>query len=104
VVSALFAPVWLLAVLLVGPLLAVLSVNFCLMVSSRVNDPRVAEQLSTVVVLPLLVLFFGQIAGIVLVNRQMMLLLSLGLAALDVILLLLDARLFQRESILVHWR
>lgn len=104
VVAALFAPVWLLAVLLVGPLLAILSVNFSLMVSSRVNDARVAEQLSAVVILPLLVLFFGQLAGIVLVNRQMMLLLSLALAALDVVMLWIVARLFQRESILVRWR
>ncbi len=104
VVAALFAPVWLLAVLLVGPLLAILSVNFSLMVSSRVNDARVAEQLSAVVILPLLVLFFGQIAGIVLVNRRMMLILSLILAALDAVMLWIGTRLFQRESILVRWR
>ena len=38
--SALLNPMWLLAVFLLGPLLAILSVNFSLMVSSRVNEPR----------------------------------------------------------------
>jgi hypothetical protein len=32
--------VWLAAILILGPLMAVMSVNFCMMVSSRVNDPR----------------------------------------------------------------
>jgi ABC-2 type transport system permease protein len=73
------------------------------MVSSRVNDPRVAEQLSAVVVLPLLLLFFGQIAGIVLLSRRLMLLLALALAALDVVLVFLAVRLFQRETILTRW-
>ena len=40
--SALLNPMWLIAILLAGPLMAVLSVNFSIMVSSRVNDPRVA--------------------------------------------------------------
>jgi ABC-2 type transport system permease protein len=44
VIKALLDPMWLLA-LVAGPLMAFLSVNFSLMVSSRVND-RVAEQLS----------------------------------------------------------
>jgi ABC-2 type transport system permease protein len=51
---------WLLAVILVGPLLAVLSVNFAIMVSSRVNDPRVAEQLSVVVIVPVLACSSGR--------------------------------------------
>jgi len=104
VAAALLDPIWLMAVLVIGPLLAILSVNFSLMVSSRVSDPRVAEQLSAVVVLPLLVLFFGQIAGIVLLSRRLMLLLALALVALDAVLVFLAVRLFQRETILTRWR
>ena len=42
-VASLISPVWLLAVLVVGPLMSVMAVNFAIMVSSRVTDPRVAE-------------------------------------------------------------
>ncbi len=104
VVSALLDPMWWMAVLLVGPLLAVLSVNFALMVSSRVNDPRVAEQLSAVVILPLLAMFFGQIAGLFLINRQAILILAAALVLLDLLLVFVAVRLFQRETILTRWR
>ncbi len=104
VVVALLDPMWWLAVFVVGPLLAILSVNFALMVSSRVNEPRVAEQLSAVVILPLLALFFGQIAGLFLINRQLVSLFALVIAALDALMVYLAVRLFQRETILTRWR
>ena len=104
VVGALLDPMWWLAVGVTGPLLAVLSVNFALMISSRVNEPRVAEQLSAVVILPLLALFIGQVAGLFLINRSLVLLFSLVVLVLDIILVNLASRLFQREIILTRWK
>lgn len=104
VLSALFDPTWLAAIFILGPLLAVLSVNFSILVSSRVNDPRVAEQVSAVIILPLLALFFGQIAGLFFLNRSLVLLISLIVAAVDGGVLYLAIRLFQRETILTRWR
>ncbi len=103
-VSALLNPMWLVAVLVVGPLLAILSVNFSMMVSSRVNDPRVAEQLSALVILPLLALFFGQISGFIVVNQRVVLLMAAVLLLLDSGLIWLAVRLFERETILTRWR
>jgi len=104
VVAALLDPMWWIAVFIVGPLLAILSVNFALMVSSRINEPRVAEQLSVVVILPLLGLFFGQIAGLFLINRQLISLFAMVIAALDALMVYLAIRLFQRETILTRWK
>ena len=104
VIAALFRPVFWLAVFGVAPLLSILSVNFSLMVSSRVNEPHVAEQLSAVVILPLLVLFFGQVAGLVILNRKLILLLAAALVVVDALLFALAVRLFQRETILTRWR
>jgi len=104
VMSALLDPLWLTAVILVGPLLAVLSVNFSIMVSSRVNDPRVAEQLSTVVILPLLAVFFGQIAGLFFINGSMIIGTAAVLLILDIVMIYLAVRLFQRETILTRWK
>ena len=53
-ISALLDARWLIAIFIVGPLLALLAVAFSLMVSSRVNDPRVAEQISMIIILPVL--------------------------------------------------
>ena len=104
VLKALVDPMWLLAVLVLGPLLAILSVNFSIMVSSRVNDPRVAEQLSAVVILPVLALFFGQIAGLIFINQQIILILAAGMVVIDGIMIYLAVRLFQRETILTRWK
>ena len=68
------------------------------------TDPRVAEQLSVVVILPILLLMFGQIAGIVILNRGLMLLLGLGVLVVDAILIPLAINMFQRESILTRWK
>jgi len=104
VIRTLLEPMWLLAIGLVGPLLSVLAVNFSIMVSSRVNDPRVAEQLSALVILPILALFFGQISGLFFINRRIILLIAVALAVLDGIMIYLAVRLFQRETILTRWK
>jgi len=104
VLTALFDPMWWVAILVVGPLLSILSTNFSLMVSSRVNDPRVAEQLSAVIMLPLLVLFFGQIAGFIFVNTKLMLLLAAAMVLVDALMIFLATHVFQREAILTRWK
>lgn len=104
VLTALLDPMWWLAILVVGPLLSVLSTNFALMVSSRVNDPRVAEQLSALIMLPLLVLFFGQIAGFIFLNTRLMLVLAVAMVAVDALMVLLATQVFQREAILTRWK
>jgi ABC-2 type transport system permease protein len=97
-------PIWLLAVFLAGPLMAILAVNFAIMISSRVSDPRVAEQVSVVLVIPILGLLFSQLAGIMVLNAFIMLILCLVIAAIDVGMIYLGARLFRRETILTKWR
>lgn len=104
VIQAILAPFWLLAIFAVGPLMAILSVNFSIMVSSRANDPRVAEQLSVVVILPLLALFFGQITGLIFINQQIVLVMGAILLVVDAIAIYLAVQLFQRETILTRWK
>ena len=104
VFANLLSPVWLLAIVVAGPLMAIMAVNFALIVSSRVSDPRVAEQISAVVIVPLLGLVFGQIAGVIILNAQFMLIAVGVLVLVDVGLIYLGARLFQRETILTKWK
>lgn len=104
VAEALLDPMWWLAIFVAGPLMAILSVNFAIMVSSRVNDPRVAEQLAAVVILPVMALFFGQISGLLLINSRLILGMVLVLVLLDAGLLYAASRIFQREVILTRWK
>ena len=102
--SALLDARWLIAIFFVGPLLALLAVVFSLMVSSRVNDPRVAEQISMVIIFPVLAGFFGQVAGLFVLNKQIILFVALIMVGLDAVMVYLATRVFQREQILTRWK
>lgn len=99
-----FEPHWVLAILVVAPLLTLLATCIAVMVSSRVTDPRVAEQLSALVILPIILLIIGQSIGLILIDRQIMILIALVVLVADVVLLYLASRLFQRENILTRWK
>ena len=102
--AALLDTRWLLAIFVVGPLLALLAVIFSLMISSRVNDPRVAEQISMIIILPVLAGFFGQVAGLFVLNKAIISVVALVMLGLDILMVYLATRVFQREQILTRWK
>lgn len=104
VFAAFFDVMWLIAIFVVAPLLTILSTCLAVIMSSRVTDPRVAEQMSVLVILPLLLLIIGQSVGFILVDRQLMMLIGLVVLILDAILIFLAIKLFQRETILTRWK
>ena len=103
-VRKLFDPLWMTAIFVVGPLLSIMGVSIAVMISSRVNDPRVAEQISGIFVLPIVGLFIGQTTGFILVNQQFILWMVGVLLVLDIILFYFAIQIFQRETILSRWK
>ncbi|MGW8143119.1 MAG: ABC transporter permease subunit [Anaerolineales bacterium] len=95
---------WLIAIFIIGPLMALSAVSFSIIISSRVNDPRVAEQVSMIIILPVLAVFFGQMAGIIILSVTFMLISAVVLGLVDTGLVYLSIRLFQRETILTRWK
>ncbi len=104
VYGRILAPHWLLAIVVLGPLLAVAAVCVSIIVSSRVSDPRAAEQLSMLVMIPLLGIFFGQMAGLFLFNASLVWIMTIVLILIDAGLVYLGVGLFQRETILTRWK
>jgi ABC-2 type transport system permease protein len=104
VIQHLLSPIWFVAIFLIGPLIAILAVNFAVLVSSRVSDPRTAEQVSAVIIVPLLGVLFGQIAGVIVLDLRFMLVALVVLVLVDIGVAALGARLFQRETILTKWK
>lgn len=98
------SPLWLLAVLVVGPLLSWLSVDIAIMISSRATDPRVAEQTAGMVALPLILVLVGQSMGLFLINQRVILIFGLVVAVVDIGLTYLAISLFERETILTRWK
>jgi len=56
------------------------------------------------VILPVLALFLGQMAGVLVVNQGLVLIIAAVLAVVDAALLFFATQLFQRESILTRWK
>lgn len=67
------------------------------MVSSRVTDPCVAEQVPMVIIVPVLAGFFGQMAGLFVLNAAVITRVAIIMLALDARLVDLAVTIFQRE-------
>jgi ABC-2 type transport system permease protein len=104
VIGALVGPTWLVAFLVVVPLFALLAVGTGVIASSRTNDPRAAQQLGAVVILPIAALLFAQVFGLLRLDVWYVLGLAVAVGLADLVLLWLAVRLFDRESILTRWR
>ena len=104
VFSIFINPMWLVAMFVLAPLLTVMAVNVGIIVSSRTSDPRAAEQLGSLIILPLMVLFIGPLAGFIQLNAVTFWVTSLIVLVLDAGLIYLGVKLFQRETILTRWK
>ena len=97
-------PMWLVAFGVLAPLFALLAVAMAVIASSRTNDPRAAQQLGAVVILPISALLSAQVFGFVRLDLSHAVAISVAVAAIDVVLLWIAVRLFDRETILTRWR
>ncbi|HEX5414875.1 MAG TPA: ABC transporter permease [Chloroflexota bacterium] len=104
VFAMVITPGWLILLILWAPLLAVVATAGIVMISSRVNDPRSAQQLSATLVVPFLILIVGQAAGRVVLSPSLTLAVAAVLAVLAVLMLRVATSFFQREAILTRWR
>ena len=103
-VRAVTAPRWILAIVVMVPLLTMLSVNLGILISTRVNDVRVAQQIGGLVVVPVVGLGIAQVTGRVILDNEAFLQFTAILIALDVAVFIVARLAFQRENILVRWR
>jgi len=87
-----------------GPLVELAALLLSVIVSSRANDPRSAQQLTGLMILPITVVFVAQLMGAFVVGPAVMLLASVGCLLLNAILMWIGVQVFQRETILTRWR
>ena len=73
-------------------------------VSSRTNDPRSAQQMTALLILPVTVVFVAQLMGLMIVGSAALLMGALACLLLNIVLLWVGVRVFERESILTRWR
>ena len=95
---------WLAGVFLLGPAVGLSSVVAGVIVSARVNDPRVAQQIGGVVIVPIVGLVMVQATGTLLVGPVGYVLMTLVVLVISLVGLRVGVRLFDREAILTRWR
>lgn len=104
VYAGLLNPMWTVAIVVLAPLLSLLSVSLGVLISSRVNDTRVAQQIGGALVIPVVLLALAQTAGFILLNALTFVLGSVAVALIDAGVLYFATKLFQRETILTRWK
>jgi ABC-2 type transport system permease protein len=95
---------WAIVMGVVTPLVCVLSVEANVIISSRVNDIRAAQQLGAFVILPIILVMILASTVQTFPLVSLALILSGGLALADVAMFYLSKATFQREEILTKWK
>jgi ABC-2 type transport system permease protein len=104
VLQGLVRPVWLVGMALLSPLLALLSVFCGIIASSRMNDPRAAQQVTGIFVVPIVALSMVVLLGKVFLSVTLVITAAALTLALDCAVLYVAVMLFQRETILTRWK
>jgi ABC-2 type transport system permease protein len=91
-------------VLIVGPASALVTLQAALVISSRVNDARTAQQFGVLIILPLTGLVVAQFVGAIWLSASALAAIGAGLIALWIVMVWVSVAVFDREAILTRWR
>jgi ABC-2 type transport system permease protein len=94
---------WILSMILLAPTACLMSVLACVLVSSKVNDVRAAQQLGGFVIMPVILLMLGVLAGFIFLSPVMIFIFAGLYGALDLGLFFFAKAIFNREAILTKW-
>jgi ABC-2 type transport system permease protein len=89
--------------LLASPLTAVFATEASVIISSRVNDLRSAQQAGGLISLPFAAIYIASELRFLTLNTTTLLIISAVILVIDVILFFISTKLFQREEILTKW-
>ena len=103
VVEAVLTPGWLLLFGIGVPLITLVSITLTIIISSRVNDPRTAQQATAVLIIPLIALMLGQVTGLLVLRPELIAVVLIVLLGVAILCIYVASRVFDREAILTRW-
>lgn len=104
VLEAVLTPSTFVTVFVFGPIATLAALTLTATISSRVNDPRSAQQIGVMVVLPVVGLLVAQFSGALFLGGRLLVAVVLAGAALDAALFGIAVGVFTRETILTRWK
>lgn len=96
------SPVWIPGIILLAPALSLLGLSVTLMVSMKAKTYMEAQQMSALIVIPLVLLIVLQVTGLVIFNPLYVLLAAIAVFVLDYVLISRLAPRFSREGIVTR--
>jgi hypothetical protein len=94
---------WIFGVFVIAPLFAFFGNGVAVLISARVGDSRLAQQLAGLMVLPLVGLAAGQFAGWLKAGLGYYALIGALVLILDIAIVVAARRLFDRERLMSRW-
>ena len=91
-------------VVLLAPAATLVSLQAAILISSRVNDPRAAQQFGVLLIIPLMAILVAQFTGALWLSATALGFVGLGLFGVWILLTLFSVVMFDREAILTRWR
>ncbi len=92
------------AILLVAPVICLVSVELNIIISSKLNDARTAQQLGLAAALPFFGLYITSEVGIFKFTDTNLLILAGVILLIGIVLFFVSRATFQREEILTKWK
>jgi ABC-2 type transport system permease protein len=101
-----YYPNWEIAIilLLLAPLACLLSVGYNVLISSRMNDVRTAQQMGALIMLPFGAVYFLSELKVMELTTNNLLIMAAVLLVIDAVVFFLVKAAFQREEILTTWK
>lgn len=91
---------WIMLIFGLAPTLALASIGLTVMISAKVKGVREAQQISVILLIPILMLIFGQVAGATIFGPIMVGILIGAFAIVDLLVFHVGVKIFRREEIL----
>ena len=85
---------------MLAPTIALASIGLTIIISAKVKGFREAQQISVILLIPILLLVFGQVTGAIIFGPIIILALIGLFVVLDFVVFRIGLRLFKREEIL----
>jgi ABC-2 type transport system permease protein len=96
--------IWAVNFFLISPAVAFLSFLLGIIGSSRARDHRSAQNMVLFIIFPIFILIAVQMTGVIWFTPLLIVVMGLTLCVIDLLVLRIAVKLFQRESIIIRWR
>lgn len=92
--------VWIMLIFGLAPTVALASIGLTVMISAKVKGFREAQQISAILLIPILILVFGQVSGAIIFGPIVVGALIGAFAIVDLLTFYISVKMFKREEIL----